>query len=129
MGDYIGPSLVNPGSKTRKNQWTVSEISKDGRTTYGPRTDGQGRLLRTPSGEPGVQNDISYPFSKACKYIIWSLFIKLLETHNYNFKTQKLIPKCISNNLKFPGWTIYHSKKLIELSTTNISCDDCFSWG
>ena len=21
------------------------------------RTDGQGRLLRTPSGEPGVQND------------------------------------------------------------------------
>ena len=26
-------------------------------TGHGPQTDGQGRLLRTPSGEPGVQND------------------------------------------------------------------------
>ena len=37
-----------------------SEIFKDGRTTEGRtkdgRTDGQGRLLRTPSGEHGVQN-------------------------------------------------------------------------
>ena len=45
--------------KIRKNQWAVSEIFKDGRTD-GPRTDqrtnGQGRLLRTPSGKPGVQN-------------------------------------------------------------------------
>ena len=38
--------------KIRKILRTVSEISKDGL-----RTDhGQGRLLRTPSGKPGVQN-------------------------------------------------------------------------
>ena len=36
--------------KIRKNQCTVSEIIKDGRTDHG-----QGRLLRTPLGEPGVQ--------------------------------------------------------------------------
>ena len=33
----------------------VSEIFKDGPTDHG-RTNGQGRLLRTPSGKPGVQN-------------------------------------------------------------------------
>ena len=47
-----------------KNQCTASEIFKDGRTTDRPRTDGQGRLLRTPSGEPRVQkmNRVSNKF-------------------------------------------------------------------
>ena len=38
----------------RKNEWAVSEIFKDGRTNW--QTDWQGRLLRTPSGKPWVQN-------------------------------------------------------------------------
>ena len=49
--------------KIRKNQWTVSE--KDGPTTD-QRTDGQGRLLRTPSGEPGVKKDIFSWLEKYC---------------------------------------------------------------
>ena len=41
--------------KIRKILRAVSEIFKDGRTD-GPRTtDGQGRLLWTHSGKPGVQ--------------------------------------------------------------------------
>ena len=40
--------------KIRKILRAVSEIFKDGRTDHGP-TDAQGRLLRTPSGKPGVQ--------------------------------------------------------------------------
>ena len=55
--------------KIRKNQWTVSEIFKDGRTDHG-RTNGQGRLLRTPSGKPWVRkkktwwHDNTSPWSK-----------------------------------------------------------------
>ena len=40
--------------KIKKILGVVSEIFKD-RRTDGP-TDGEGRLLRTPSGKPGVQN-------------------------------------------------------------------------
>ena len=42
--------------KIRKIHRAVSEISKDGQTINGP-TDGQGRLLRTPSGKLGVQKE------------------------------------------------------------------------
>ena len=44
--------------KLEKTNELSLEIFKDGHThgwTHG-RTHGQGRLLRTPSGEPGVQN-------------------------------------------------------------------------
>ena len=40
------------------------EIFKDGLTDQ--RTDGQGRLLRTPSGTPGVLNKITYLL---CTYV------------------------------------------------------------
>ena len=47
------------------------EIFKDGRTdhgpTDGPQTEGQGRLLRTPSGEPRVQNGIRI-LQKSCSH-------------------------------------------------------------
>ena len=52
-------------------------LKTDGRTTDGPRTDGQqrtdgqGPLLRTPLGEPGVQNVLQLPkyqFNLACSY-------------------------------------------------------------
>ena len=45
--------------KIRKKQWAVSKIFKDGRTDEltDRRTNGQGGLLWTPSGKPGVQND------------------------------------------------------------------------
>ena len=36
MGDYIGPSQVNPGSKIRKILRAVSEIFKDGQTDHRP---------------------------------------------------------------------------------------------
>ena len=43
------------------------------KTDHGP-TDGQGRLLRTPSGEPGVQNEYeinrTYPLMVDC-YTMW----------------------------------------------------------
>ena len=42
--------------KIRKNQWTVSEIFKDG-----PQTDQRTRAItKDPSGKPGVQNNCSY---------------------------------------------------------------------
>ena len=43
---------LNSCKKIRKKQWTVSEIFKD----WPPTTDGQGRLLRTPSVECWVQH-------------------------------------------------------------------------
>ena len=49
---------INLMQKIRNNLWTISEIFKDGYTdgpTDGPGTNRQGWLLRTPSGEPGVQ--------------------------------------------------------------------------
>ena len=45
MGDYKGPSRVNPMSKIRKNLWTVSEIFKDGRTNG--QTNEQTRTITT----------------------------------------------------------------------------------
>ena len=46
--------------KIGKNQGAVSEIFKDGRIDE-PLTDGQGQLLRTPSGKPGIQNGHKWP--------------------------------------------------------------------
>ena len=61
--------------KIRKNQWAVSEIFKDGLWTTDQRTDGQGRLLRTPSGKPGVKNRlvaiISIYSGSPCWHWIW----------------------------------------------------------
>ena len=48
--------------KIRKILRAVSEIFKDGLRTTDGLTDGQGRLLRTPSGKPGVQNDFTKTF-------------------------------------------------------------------
>ena len=48
---FVSLWCFNFMQKIWKNQWTVSEIFKDGPTDHG-----QGRLLRTPSGKPGVQN-------------------------------------------------------------------------
>ena len=48
--------------KTRKKQCTDSEIFKDGNThrhTH-TQTHRHKRLLRTPSGKPGVQNTLAY---------------------------------------------------------------------
>ena len=45
--------------KIRKILKAVSEIFKDSRTTNDGPTDGQGRLLRTPSGNPGIQYESS----------------------------------------------------------------------
>ena len=45
--------------KIRKNQWAVSEIFTDGPRTD-QRTNGQGRLLRTPSGKPWAQKGLLF---------------------------------------------------------------------
>ena len=50
MGDYIGPSRVNPGSKIKKttNEWSLRYLKMEG------WTHGQERLLRTPSDKPRI---------------------------------------------------------------------------
>ena len=42
--------------KIRKTKELSLRYLKTDQRTDGPRTNGQGRLLRTPSGKPGVQN-------------------------------------------------------------------------
>ena len=46
------------------------------KTDHGPRTDGQGQLLRTPSGKPGVQNDAGKNYVDE-NFHIWEKFCSL----------------------------------------------------
>ena len=57
----------------------------DGWTDHGPRTDGQGRLLRTTLGKPGVQNRGLVPTTQpepdfSCTYVFHELLdnVKLI---------------------------------------------------
>ena len=63
----------------KNNERTLRYLKTDGRTD-GPtdgrtdqRTDGQGRLLKTPSGEPGVQNIFSTQYNRLVIVFVQSM--------------------------------------------------------
>ena len=53
---YPYGTLTSSKKLEKNNEWSLRYLKTDHGRTNGPRTNGQGRLLRTPSGKPGVQN-------------------------------------------------------------------------
>ena len=70
--------------KLEKNNKRSLRYSKTDRRTTDQRTDGQGRLLRTPSGKPKVQNGKMFHFS-------YRIFDKVLQ-FVVSFNTKKVKP-------------------------------------
>ena len=55
---YPYGALTSCKKLEKTNEWSLRYLETEGPTDLGPpTTDGQGRLLRTPTGKPVVQND------------------------------------------------------------------------
>ena len=55
---YPYGALTSCKKVEKNNERYLRYLKTDHGQTNGPRTNGQGRLLRTPSGKPRVQNDL-----------------------------------------------------------------------